>query len=226
LHSFDAETARRLGEQVRAFAQTVGGSIFATTSRRTGQGAAEALEKALGASSYVHLWRPGQQDNPYLAYLALADAIIVTGESESMVAEAAATGKPVYIYPLPKRRLGLWVRFKELVVARSQLQRLNARGTVQPQRGLEYLCARLVERGIILPQQDLHLFHQELVSRGIARFFGEPLDTSNRPVLREIDEVAQRVRTLMGMSNESESYFYSSTGAKAPRPVNEAYGLD
>jgi uncharacterized protein len=202
LHCFDVETARRLGEQVRMFAQSVGGSVFATTSRRTGAEAAEALRQALGKSSYVHLWRPGQQENPYLAYLALADVIIVTGESESMLAEAATTGKPLYIYPLPERPLSLWTRCKEWVVARSHPQRLNARGTVRPQKWLEYLCARLIERGIILPQQDLHVLHETLVRRGNARFFGEPLDMANRPMVREIDEVVRRVRQLMEMHGE------------------------
>ena len=35
--------------------------------------------------------------NPYFAYLDLADAIIVTGDSINMISEAAATGKPLYI---------------------------------------------------------------------------------------------------------------------------------
>ena len=37
----------------------------------------------------------GTGDNPYFAYLALADALLVTADSVSMVSEAAATGKPV-----------------------------------------------------------------------------------------------------------------------------------
>lgn len=200
LHSFDAATAQRLGEQVRAFAEAVGGAVFATTSRRTRSDAAKALRQGLGAVSHLHFWRPDQPDNPYLAYLALADVIIVTGESESMLAEAAATGKPVYIYPLPKRQPGRWEQVKEWIVARSQRQQLNERGTVRPQKWLEYFCARLIERGIILPQQDLQVLHETLVRRGNARFFGEPLDTTNRPVVREIDDVVCRVRQLMGMA--------------------------
>ena len=197
LYYFDVETARHLGAQVQAFAQAAGGSVFSTTSRRTGPEAAAALKQGLGESSYLHLWQPGQQVNPYLAFLALADVIIVTGERVH-VGGAAATGKPVYIYPLPKRRQGRWVRLKEWVVQRAQRRRLGPRGTVQPQRGVEYLCARLVERGIILPQQDLHVLHETLVRRGSAHFFGEPLDTAQRPVLREVDEVARCVRVLMG----------------------------
>jgi len=203
LHCLDAATARRLGEQVRTFADAVGGSVFATTSRRTGSAAAEALRQGLGAASSLHLWQPGQQDNPYLAYLALAEVLIVTGESESMLAEAAATGKPVYIYPLPERRPGCWARVKEWIVMRAQTQRLNARGSISPQQGLAYLCARLIERGIILPRQDLHVLHETLVRRGNARFFGESLDLTRRHVVQEVDEVARRVRRLMGVTHET-----------------------
>jgi mitochondrial fission protein ELM1 len=226
LHRLAVETARRIGEEVSAFAQAAGGSVFATTSRRTGQEAAEALRRGLGESSYVHLWQARQQDNPYLAYLALADVIVVTGESESMLAEAAATGKPVYIYPLPKRQPSLWIRGKEWIVARAQIQRVDAHGTVLPQQGLAYLCARLVERGIILPQQDLHVLHQTLVCRGSARFFGEPLDTTNLPMLREIDEVVGRVRALMGMSEERGSHSYSSIMIKADGTTEKTQGSD
>jgi uncharacterized protein len=40
-------------------------------------------------------------DNPYYAYLAVADAFLVTGDSVSMISEAAATGRPVHILDLP-----------------------------------------------------------------------------------------------------------------------------
>jgi mitochondrial fission protein ELM1 len=42
----------------------------------------------------------GQGANPYFGYLGLADAIVVTSDSVSMVSEACATGKPVYVYAL------------------------------------------------------------------------------------------------------------------------------
>ena len=42
----------------------------------------------------------GAGENPYYAYLALADAVLVTADSVSMISEAAATGKPVHILEL------------------------------------------------------------------------------------------------------------------------------
>ncbi|HEX2930068.1 MAG TPA: ELM1/GtrOC1 family putative glycosyltransferase, partial [Candidatus Binatia bacterium] len=200
---FDEATAYRLGVEVRSFAETMGGTVFAATSRRTGPQATVALKQGLGHCCDLHEWQPDHSENPFVAYLALADILIVTGESESMLAEAAATGKPVYIYPLPEQKLDLWTQLKEWIVARSEKQRLGVRGTIQPQTGLQYMCARLVERGIILPQPDLHLLHQTLVGSGNAQFFGSSLSPTSSAELREVDDIARRVRTLMGMPQEA-----------------------
>ena len=40
----------------------------------------------------------GRGENPYLALLALADAIVVTADSYNMVGEAAATGAPILVF--------------------------------------------------------------------------------------------------------------------------------
>jgi len=200
---FDEETAYRLGVEVRSFAETMGATVFATTSRRTGVKATVALKKGLGPGCYLHEWQAEQSENPYLAYLALAEILIVTGESESMLADAAATGKPFYIYPLPKQELDPWTQVKERIVARSEKHRWGNRGTIQPQTGVQYVCARLVERGIILPQADLHILHETLVGSGIAQFFGSSLGPTSSGGLREVDDIARRVRMLMGMPPEA-----------------------
>ncbi|MGD8957715.1 MAG: ELM1/GtrOC1 family putative glycosyltransferase, partial [Chromatiaceae bacterium] len=147
LHRLDAATARTLGEDVRAFADAAGGSVFAITSPRTGGAATDALEDGLGPNKDVRRWRADDPDNPYRGYLALADIIIVTGDSESMLSEAAATGKPMLIYPLPEAHPGLRTRVAEAVLRRSRKPRINKRGTIRPQRGLQYLCARAIDRG-------------------------------------------------------------------------------
>ena len=52
-------------------------------------------------------------ENPYFGLLGLADAIVVTGDSVSMVSEAVATAAPVLLVELPgrSRRIGLFTRF-------------------------------------------------------------------------------------------------------------------
>ena len=58
------------------------------------------LEAAIDCPADVYRWFRGAAENPYLGYLALADSIIVTCESMSMLTEACATRKPVYMFDL------------------------------------------------------------------------------------------------------------------------------
>ena len=74
-----------------------GGSVLATTSRRTGAEATEALAAGLGGCMHL-LYRWGEPgENPYHAFLASADAIVVTADSVAMISEACATEAGVYV---------------------------------------------------------------------------------------------------------------------------------
>ncbi len=77
------------------------GSLLITTSRRTPKEAMDFIAPLLQLPHALHRWDTGRE-NPYLGMLALADGIIVTGDSLSMCAEACATGKPVFIYASEK----------------------------------------------------------------------------------------------------------------------------
>lgn len=92
-----AAMAHQLGRDVALLAIGMGGSVMATTSRRTGREAADALADGLGPAMHV-LYHWGEPDeNPYMGYLATADAIVVTADSVSMISEACATEAPVYV---------------------------------------------------------------------------------------------------------------------------------
>lgn len=94
-------TFRKLGEIADAIAgilRTQGGSALVTPSRRTGAAGIALLRDRL-QSLPAAIW-DGCGENPYFAYLALADAFVVTADSVSMISEAAATGKPVHILAL------------------------------------------------------------------------------------------------------------------------------
>ncbi|MFZ2587904.1 MAG: mitochondrial fission ELM1 family protein [Alphaproteobacteria bacterium] len=100
---FGRAEAARLAEELLAVARENGAGLMVSTSRRTGAEATAVLEKALTSQTKVavHVWKPDNpqaRDNPYLGYLALADAVVVTGDSISMVSEAATAGKPVYVW--------------------------------------------------------------------------------------------------------------------------------
>jgi mitochondrial fission protein ELM1 len=89
----DAGVAAAIARQVAGFA----GSVLATGSRRTGRAAESAVAAALASRPHLlHRWGdPGP--NPYAGLLAWADAVVVTGDSVSMISEALATRVPVFI---------------------------------------------------------------------------------------------------------------------------------
>jgi uncharacterized protein len=94
-------TLQRIDEIAKALVHVLrrdGGSLLLTGSRRTGEAALTLLRERL-ANLPAAIW-DGTGENPYFAYLAVADAFLVTADSVSMISEAAATGKPVHIFEL------------------------------------------------------------------------------------------------------------------------------
>ena len=95
----DMEPARAhaLGRQIARLVSGLGGSVLASTSRRTGREASDALAAGLGPAMHL-LYRWGEPgENPYLGFLAAADAVVVAGDSAGMLAEACATAAPVFV---------------------------------------------------------------------------------------------------------------------------------
>jgi mitochondrial fission protein ELM1 len=88
--------ARIAGDLARVAAAGYG--LMVTFSRRTEPELQAAIRRAL-AGAPAAIW-DGTEDNPYFAYLALADHILATEDSASMVSEAAVTGKPISIVAL------------------------------------------------------------------------------------------------------------------------------
>lgn len=86
------------------------GSVLVTPSRRTPPALLDATARAVSGRPSI-VWR-GEGDNPYTAFLALADAIVVTGDSVNMVGEALAAGRRVHVYrpPGPAGRIDVFLR--------------------------------------------------------------------------------------------------------------------
>ncbi len=121
--SFPPDAAASLGASLAALAREHNASLLVTPSRRTSPESLEALARAIKDVPHV-VW-DGSGENPYFAFLAFADAIVVTEDSVNMVTEAAGTGKPVYVQSLPgkSRRLS---RFHQL---------MRERGATRPFEG-------------------------------------------------------------------------------------------
>jgi len=96
-----AVTARLLRVLAKAHAEHGLGAAI-TPSRRTGEAARRLIADAIAGDTWATMWN-GTGENPYLGILALAERLIVTGESISMISEALATGRPVHILPLEGR---------------------------------------------------------------------------------------------------------------------------
>ena len=105
----DAEVAGGLASQLASMMQRDGVGVAVTPSRRTDPGAIRVLAEALIPLG-AYMW-DGTGENPYFGMLALADAVVVTMDSVSMVSEAAATSAPVLLARLPgrSRRNGLFI---------------------------------------------------------------------------------------------------------------------
>jgi mitochondrial fission protein ELM1 len=113
-----AAKGERLGQLASQLASACGGSLLITDSPRTPMTAADALQASLTTGNYCYRWRDGG-DNPYRGILAVADAFVVTGESMSMMGEAAAMGGPLYIFDVgdgdtPWWRLAQSYRYKPM----------------------------------------------------------------------------------------------------------------
>lgn len=111
VYRFDRKAAERLADDLAAMARNSGCGLLVTTSRRTGT-ANEALLRERLRGLPAEFW-DGEGENPYFAYLALADALIVTGDSVNMVTEACYTGKPVHVFHLPGGARSKFAQFHE-----------------------------------------------------------------------------------------------------------------
>ncbi len=95
--TFTIEHALDLADKASKFANSKGGSLLITNSRRTGDEATRILKEKITAKFHFHDFN-SKDENPYFGYLGISDAIIASGDSISMCSEACSTGKPVYIY--------------------------------------------------------------------------------------------------------------------------------
>ncbi len=93
------EEAHSLARDISRLAEKDGFGVLLTVSRRTRPGVSGVMRRVL-AGCPAEIW-DGSGENPYFAFLGLADAVLVTADSISMASEACSTGKPVYIRDLP-----------------------------------------------------------------------------------------------------------------------------
>jgi len=121
--ALSSERAAALAREIEQSITEAGGSLMMTFSRRT-----PIPARMLMAARLRHL--PGiiwddEGENPYFAFLAAADHVLVTEDSTNMATQAAATGKPVHILKMD----GESARFRRLHAE------LEAQGVARPFTG-------------------------------------------------------------------------------------------
>ena len=174
---FTPEKGARLGRRAVELAAAEQGSLLVTSSARTPPAALAAFEAQVTGPAYIHRWASGQTDNPYQAFLALADRLVVTGESMSMLAEACFTGKPLYIFD--PGDAGAWWRYRHGY----RFKPLS-----------HHFAMRFAPRRL---RRDVGNIQRRLVADGNAVWLGETFRPRARSEARgDLENAAARVRAL------------------------------
>ena len=194
-YSFDHKTAARLGRQASELAEKTGASLLITTSARTPTETIDTLEEHITCPKYVYRWSKDAKENPYFAFLGLAESIIVTGDSMSMLTEACATRKPVHIFDLGE---GRHTMRQSPTDEENEAQQAELGGRASKRaRFRAYLYRQMMKFGPQRLSRDIRIVHQHLVDSGRAVWLGD--DFPPGLPLRSLECVSRavaRVRAL------------------------------
>jgi len=163
---FTAAKAQRLGALATMLAQVSAGSIMLTSSPRTPEAAITACVAAITAPTFIHRWS-ADAANPYRGILGSADAFIVTGESMSMLAEASALHKPLYIFDMADEPARPWWRHAHAWRYKPLSHRVAMR--IAPRR----------------MRRDIGLIQNTLVSSGSAQWLNPASASAGLPAPRQ-----------------------------------------
>ena len=179
----EPDQVARIAAQANVRALARGGSLLVSTSPRTPAEAVTLLQRARTAPGELFVFTPGRAlDNPYPAYLHLADELIVTGDSASMIAECWRSGRPLWVAPLGMSPSGRLMR---------RLRRA--------------VPARLIASGRIAGDVDIGRWIDALARAGQIGLLGE--SDPSRPYRREDDDdlrrIVRRIRELLAQPAEA-----------------------
>jgi len=199
----DRGVARRLVDTARWVRDSLGGTPYLTTSRRTTPEVVELLQQELPEGAELFTWSAEAADNPYRALLGSADGFIVTGDSISMMVEVAQMRKPLAIFPLPAGRFGrldLWRRSLAHWLC-------NPRQRTRGDRWRQAL-ARAIHRvdvfKLLSATRDFRAFHRLLVERGLAVWAGQPFQQPRAELPDDVGIAVARIRALFDIPAGAE----------------------
>jgi mitochondrial fission protein ELM1 len=195
-------------EALARFHETHGGSLLFTTSPRTPATVGSDLEQRLKRElpdipHFLYRWKAGAP-NPYGAMIAEADTVIVTNDSVSMVADAAAHAKPLLVYPLPRKASKAKAKPLRPIIRATcgWLARRQEAGL--PATAFDLLYSWLTRTGIVRPPRNIPIVFARLERLGAIR----PLESgiAGSPVAAHVmyserAAVVNRIRRLYAERN-------------------------
>jgi hypothetical protein len=195
-YTLDAQAVRRLATAANHMAAQLGGSVLVCSSYRTPAQSLETFQRYVTCPSYVHDWRSKASDNPYLAFLGLADRMIVTGDSMTMLAEAVEMQKPLFIFDMGEGLYGMHPQGHASPISALDMTSLvsAARATLKDLK--VRFWASILPRRVI---RDTSPIRNYLVRSGRASW----LDDDTAPLFQVVEvpsiapRVAARVRQLL-----------------------------
>ena len=174
-YAFGPRAADRLVRDAVALARARGASLLVSSSARTPIAAIDAFAAQRAVPMELYRWRPDDPDNPYPGFLALADEVIVTADSISMLSEAHGTGKPVHMFDTGAGRLSMrhdmHVAAGNLELARALARQDRDRPDIAP-GALAYRA--LMRWGWQHLSRDISRMHLRLVQSGRMGWLGDP----------------------------------------------------
>jgi len=178
-YTLGAENARAIAQQVESCARQRGGSLMISTSARTDPAVIDVFERETTLPKVLYRWRPDDAENPYFGMLALCDDLVVTADSISMLSEACATGKPVWMAPLGG--YGYPMREDQILPVDFRLSALGYSG--------------MMRWGHKRLSRDIRLVHQRLLEQGRVAWLGEAVAASTVQS-DDMTRAVQRIKAL------------------------------
>ncbi|QNH18571.1 nucleoside-diphosphate sugar epimerase [Xanthomonas sp. SS] len=150
LAPWTADAAASVFGQLASQLRDSGGSVLASTSRRTPPAVAAALRGAFAGVPGVVWCGEGDGANPYAGLLGWAERIVCTPDSVNLLSEACATRVPVAV-AMPTSARGRARDFHATLHARGRLADASAvhgavAGTIEPLRETARIAMRIRER--------------------------------------------------------------------------------
>jgi mitochondrial fission protein ELM1 len=187
-YAFTPEAGARLGREASRMAEKTGGSLLITTSARTPRAVTAAIAANVRVPSYLHRWSSAAADNPFLGFLGLAEHIIVTADSVSMLSESIATGKPVFLFDIEDGRYAM----------RAGPASPGPIGWLGRSPGRTFFRL-LINHAPPRWSRDLRIVHARAIEDGLATWLGCEPRPRRAQGADELARAVSRIRALFGL---------------------------